>query len=145
MTIVEILLSKTSKSFDVGVYELPTRSHTVTHYAITLFAPYDPEDLEPPNPEDMAAHDRHSEDLQRAGVMVAAFALESPATATVLRGLTLSDGPFLESKEVVLGFCIIEAPDLDAALAIAKKNPLLQQGGSLEVRPVAWSVLVGVE
>jgi hypothetical protein len=115
----------------------------MTQYAITLFAPYDPDDLEPPAPEDFAAHDRHSEDLQRAGVMVAAFALESPATATVLRGLTLSDGPFLESKEVVLGFCIIEAPDLDAALDIARGNPILQQGGGVEVRPVAGSVMVG--
>jgi hypothetical protein len=115
----------------------------MTQYAMTLFAQYDAEDLEPPNPEHMAAHDRYSEDLQRAGVMVAAFALESPATATVLRGLSVSDGPFLESKEVVLGFGIIEAPDLDAALAIAKKNPILQQGGGIEVRPVAGSVLVG--
>jgi hypothetical protein len=115
----------------------------MTHYAITLFAPYDPDDLEPPAPEDLAAHDRHSEDLQRDEVMVAAFALESPATATVLRGLTISDGPFLESKEVVLGFCIVEAADLDAAIAIAKTNPILHQGGSVEVRPVAGSVLVG--
>src|ERR1700677_521336 len=99
----------------------------MTQYAITLFAPYDPEDTRPPDPEEMAAHDRHSEDLQQAGVMVAAFALESPATATLLRGVTRSDGPFIESKEVVLGFCIIEAPDPDAAIAIARKNPLLQQ------------------
>jgi hypothetical protein len=136
-------LSKTPKSFDVRVYERSNKESIMTQYAITLFAPYDPEDLEPPDPEVLAAHDRHSEDLQRAGLMVAAFALESPATATVLRGLTVSDGPFLESKEVVLGFCIIEAPDLDAALAIVKNNPILQHGGGLEVRPVAGSVLVG--
>ena len=77
--------------------------------------------------------------------MVAAFALESPATATLLRGMTVSDGPFIEAKEVVLGFCIVEAPDLDAALAIAKRNPILHQGGGLEVRPVAGSVLIGVQ
>jgi hypothetical protein len=117
----------------------------MTQYAITLIAPYDPEDDEEASAEDYAAHDRHSEDLQREGVMVAAFALESPATATLLRGMTVSDGPFIEAKEVVLGFCIVEAPDLDAALAIAKRNPILQQGGGLEVRPVAGSVLVGVQ
>ena len=76
---------------------------------------------------------------------LAAFALESPATATLLRGMTISDGPFIEAKEVVLGFCIVEAPDLDAALAIAKRNPILHQGGGLEVRPVAGSVLIGVQ
>jgi hypothetical protein len=57
----------------------------------------------------------------------------------------VSDGPFIEAKEVVLGFCIVEAPDLDAALAIAKRNPILHQGGGLEVRPVAGSVLIGVQ
>jgi hypothetical protein len=77
-------LSRTPKSFDVRVYEQSNKESIMTQYAITLFAPYDPEDLEPPDPEVLAAHDRHSEDLQRAGLMVAAFALESPATATVL-------------------------------------------------------------
>jgi hypothetical protein len=118
------------------------RSLIVAQYAITLYAPYDELDGEP-NAEEMAAHDRHSEDLQRSGVMVAAFALESPSTATSLRGLTLTDGPFLEAKEVVLGFCVIEAPDLDAALAIVRQNPILQHGGGVEVRPVAASVIPG--
>jgi len=42
------------------------------------------------------------------------------------------DGPFIESKEQVGGFAMIEVPDLDAAIAVAKSWP----GGDVEVRPV---------
>ena len=40
----------------------------------------------------------------------------------------------LRTKDVIAGFCVIEAPDLDAALAIARRNPILQEGGGVEVR-----------
>jgi hypothetical protein len=49
----------------------------------------------------------------------------------------MSDGPFVEAKEVVAGFFVIDAPDLDAALEIARTNPAIQLGGGVEVRPVA--------
>jgi hypothetical protein len=45
------------------------------------------------------------------------------------------DGPFAESKEQLGGFYLIEAKDLDEAIAIAKRVPVLQDG-SIEVRPV---------
>ena len=45
----------------------------------------------------------------------------------------------MDAKEVVAGFCVIEAPDLDAALAIARLNPVLAAGGGLEIRPVHTS------
>jgi hypothetical protein len=48
----------------------------------------------------------------------------------------VTDGPFIDAKEVIAGLAIIEAPDLDAALAIARANPATQQGGGVEVRPV---------
>jgi hypothetical protein len=76
-----------------------------------------------------------------SGTMVAAFELEPPDTATSLRGDTVTDGPFIEAKEVIAGFYVIEAPDLDAALQVARQNPILRQGGGLEVRPVADSTL----
>ena len=82
------------------------------------------------------AHDQHSKDLQADGSMIAAFALESYETATSLRADGMTDGPFIEAKEVILGLCIVEAADLDAALAIARRNPILRQGGGVEVRPV---------
>jgi hypothetical protein len=56
--------------------------------------------------------------------------------ATSIRGDTITDGPFVDSKEVVAGFYVIEAPDLDAALAIARRNPAVLNGGGVEVRPV---------
>ena len=48
---------------------------------------------------------------------------------------TIHDGPFAETKEQLGGFYLIEAPDLDAAIAIARKVPLHGEG-SIEVRPV---------
>jgi hypothetical protein len=49
----------------------------------------------------------------------------------------VTDGPFVELKEIVGGFSIIEAPDLDAAATIAKGCPGLSIGGTVEVRPLA--------
>jgi hypothetical protein len=49
----------------------------------------------------------------------------------------VTDGPFVELKEIVGGFSIIEAPNLDAAAAIAKTCPGLSIGGTVEVRPLA--------
>jgi hypothetical protein len=108
----------------------------MTQYAILLYAPLADQGAEPA-PEELEAHERHAEDLTRSGAMVAAFALQPVTTATSIRGDVLTDGPFLEAKEVVAGFYVIEASDLDAALETARQNPILQQGGGLEVRPVA--------
>jgi hypothetical protein len=113
----------------------------MAQYAMLLYAPLGDADEEG-SAEGRAEHDRHSEDLQRNGTMIAAFVLEHPSTATSLRGGdVMTDGPFLESKEVVLGFGIIEAPDLDAALEIARTNPILHQGGGIELRPVEGYVI----
>jgi len=88
-------------------------------------------------PEDLQAHDRHAGELAEAGGLAAAFALEPPSTATSIRGDAVTDGPFVDTKEVVAGFYVIDAPDLDAALRIAGRNPAVRQGGGVEVRPVA--------
>jgi hypothetical protein len=73
--------------------------------------------------EEMAAIDAFNEQLQADGHWVFAGGLGSPNTATVVDGrdaeAVLTDGPFLESKEYVVGFWIIEAPDLDVALKLA--------------------------
>ena len=64
--------------------------------------------------------------------------LESSSTATTLRGGGLiTDGPFLESKEALGGFYVIEAADLDAAIALAELLPELSSGhGGVEIRPI---------
>ncbi len=107
----------------------------MAQYAILLYgkAPADVSDL---TLEERRAHDRHAEYIDDLGAMVAAFALHPSTVATSIRGDVVTDGPFLDAKEVVAGFCVIEAPDLDAALDIARRNPATQQGGGVEVRPV---------
>jgi len=59
-------------------------------------------------------------------------------TGKVVRGRTkdVTDGPYVESKEVVGGFSIIEAQDAAEAARIASGCPMLEGGGSVEVRPV---------
>ena len=114
----------------------------MAQYAILIYgkAPADFTDL---TLEERQANDRHAEELERSGAMVAAFALRPSTTATSIRGDAITDGPFLEAKEVVAGFCVIEATDLDTALDIARGNPANWQGGGVEVRPVAGGTVVG--
>jgi hypothetical protein len=76
---------------------------------------------------------------RRAAALRAGAALEPASTATSIRadgqgGFTVTDGPFAESKEVLGGYYVIEAEDLDEALAIAKEVPAPQ--GGVEVRPI---------
>jgi hypothetical protein len=61
-------------------------------------------------------------------------ALQPTATATSIRGGAVTDGPFAETKEALGGFYLIEAADLDEAIAIAKQVPA--RFGGVEVRPV---------
>ena len=61
-----------------------------------------------------------------------------PDTATTVRsGGVVVDGPFSEAKEVIGGFSVIDVPDLDAALGLARSWPMLELPGvSVEVRPM---------
>ncbi|HKT00133.1 MAG TPA: YciI family protein [Rugosimonospora sp.] len=74
-------------------------------------------------PAEMAAIDVFNEQLQADGHWVFAAGLASPSTATVVDGRdgepVFTDGPYLESKEHIVGFWIIEAPHLDVALRLA--------------------------
>jgi hypothetical protein len=78
-------------------------------------------------------------DLKERGILVAAEALQPVQTGKTVRvrqGKPLvMDGPFTETKELLAGFYLIEAPDIDAAVAIAAKIPPAREG-SIEVRPV---------
>jgi hypothetical protein len=63
--------------------------------------------------------------------------VETATTVRVQDGETLTtDGPFAETKEVFGGFFMVEADDLDGALAVAARIPATRLGGSVEVRPV---------
>jgi hypothetical protein len=71
---------------------------------------------------------------------MAAAQLQPAETATCVRvagGRTLmTDGPFADTKEVLGGFCLIEAANLDEALELAARVPTARFGGAVEVRPV---------
>jgi hypothetical protein len=76
---------------------------------------------------------------QAPGVKDAAQ-LEPITTATTVRvedGKTLTtDGPFVDTKEVLGGYYIFEADDLDAAIELAAQIPAARMGGAIEVRPL---------
>ncbi len=112
----------------------------MAQYAVLIYA-QDSDHAPDATPEDTETCDEHSDELQGTGAMLAAYALTPRDMATSIRGDTVTDGPFVDSKEVVAGFYVIEAPDLDAALAIARLNPAVHDGGGVEVRPIHSSYL----
>ncbi|TCO18461.1 hypothetical protein EV652_1155 [Kribbella steppae] len=71
---------------------------------------------------------------------VGAARLQPAETATSVRvdgGRTLmTDGPFADTKEVLGGFCLLEADNLDEAIELAARIPAVRFGGTVEVRPV---------
>lgn len=87
----------------------------------------------------MEGYGTFTEELIGSGAMQSAERLQPIATATTVRvrdGKTLTvDGPFAETKEQIGGFYLIDVPDLDAAIAWAKKIPTAEYG-SVEVRPI---------
>ena len=89
-------------------------------------------------PEEDAAIDAFNDRLRAEGHWVFAGGLASPDAATVVdnrRGeAILTDGPFLESKEYLIGFWVIEAPDLDVALKLAAQGSKSCKR-KVEVRP----------
>lgn len=80
-----------------------------------------------------------SQGLSNSGVLVAAEALQPVETATTVRirngKVSITDGPFAETKEQLAGFYLIEARDLNDAIQLAAKIPPAREG-SVEVRPV---------
>ena len=88
------------------------------------------------SPDYVKLLDRYPDQIEElGGRSVTGFALQPSTTATSIRGEVVTDGSFVEAKEVVAGFFVLEAPDLDVALRIAKLNPATRDGG-VEVRPL---------
>jgi hypothetical protein len=89
--------------------------------------------------KEMAAIDAFNERLQSDGHWVFAGGLSSPASATVIDNRSgealFTDGPFVESKEFVAGFWILEAADLDVALKLATEGSM-HCNRKIEVRPI---------
>ena len=100
--------------------------------------------LEKMPPADRAAMHQEYYDfiagLQKDSTFLAGGALQRTSTATTVRaknGKTITtDGPFAETKEQLGGYFIVEAKNLDEAMAIAARIPSVPRGGSIEVRPI---------
>lgn len=82
---------------------------------------------------------QHADELRAAGKLIDSQQLEIAASARSLRQrgerIAVVDGPFAETKELLAGFNLIEAADMDEALRIAAEFPWTRTG-SIEVRPV---------
>ena len=110
----------------------------MAQYLLCIYQP----DGGPPPPEFLARVMRDvgalNRELESAGAWVFSRGLHPPSTATVVRvrdrEVMITDGPYLEGKEHIGGFWVIEAPDLDAALGWARKATLATTL-PIEVRP----------
>ena len=104
---------------------------------------YGEESASPPPPEQLAeirtTYRAYSTMLRDRGAFVDGDELQPTTSATTIRireGSTLiTDGPFAETKEALGGFYLIEAADLDEAIALAQQCPGARWG-SIEVRPI---------
>lgn len=95
------------------------------------YATATPEQLD----EVMQAHNRFAEQVAAMGAKIeSGKALQPTPTATSIRGDVVTDGPFVETKEALGGYYLIEAKDLDQALEAAKLCPAGY--GGVEVRPI---------
>jgi len=109
-------------------------------YLLTIYQP----DGDPPPPEvlepAMAELDRVNSALRESGAWVFGAGLYPPSSATVVRGngadALVTDGPYLEGKEHVGGFTVIEAEDLDVALDWARRVASAVAPLAIEVRPM---------
>jgi hypothetical protein len=81
----------------------------------------------------------HADELRKDGLLLDSQMLENASTAKSVRSrkerMTIVDGPFAESKEVLAGFNLIDAEDMDEAVKIAMQFPWARTG-CVEVRPV---------
>ena len=113
----------------------------MAHYQMSVCYPAGVTEPEPAELERiMAAVGALNDDLKAAGAWVFGAGLHDPSTATVVTttdaGVTMTDGPFIESKEQIGGFTIVDVADLDAALAWAERFSAAT-GTPIEVRPFA--------
>ena len=99
---------------------------------------YDVDFSSPERQRNVAQVGEFNAELERAGAWVFAAGLHPASSATVVRStggdVSMTDGPYAETKEQMGGFWIIEAPDMDAALEWAGKAAAACEG-PVEVRP----------
>jgi hypothetical protein len=110
-------------------------------YALLIYAENGMEEYERLPEEEQRSITREFQSLREAEPNVYGTAqLQPPASATTVRlqeGRALTtDGPFANTKEVLGGVWLLEADDLDRALELAARIPVVRLGGAVEVRPL---------
>ena len=105
-------------------------------YAILIYEKELPGGIADIPPEVMEANIRAGEQIAAMGVKVISELALQPATTTrtIHKNGTVTDGPFLETKEVIAGFFVVETNSLNEAITIAKLLPIMD--GAVEVRPL---------
>lgn len=87
----------------------------------------------------VAAYAAYTQALKAGGALVGSNRLQNSTTATTVHVADgksqVLDGPYVDSKEQLGGYYLIDVPDLDAAVAIALKLPILRDG-AVEIRPL---------
>ena len=119
-------------------------------YALLIYSPAGAREYDAPRPETNENIASYVRALRDSGVLLAAEQLTHADTATSVRvrgdDRLLTDGPFLETKEHLLGFLLIDVPDLDAALDWAARGGAAAIG-TVEVRAVKtrqpWHAMLG--
>ena len=87
-------------------------------------------------PDDTAECDDHADDLREQGVMTYAFALTPRELAVSVTAQGPASRTVVDSDQLVTGFYVLDAPDMDTAVAVAGTNTVVRQGGGVEVRPL---------
>lgn len=109
-------------------------------YALLVYGDADATPVPDTPPEASPTWTDYTQALRDAGLLVSGEPLRDIETATTVRWRSgqhlITDGPFAETKEQLMGFYLIDAPDLDVALDWARRMPHLAWG-SVEVRPVS--------
>ena len=115
----------------------------MTHYLLSVHGPVEPTEFGTYGSQEemeaaFAATGAFNEKLQAEGYWLFAGGLQPGTTATVVDGRgdqpVMTDGPYLETKEVIGGFWVIDAPDLDVALRLAAEGSKACRQ-KVEVRP----------
>ena len=107
-------------------------------YMLLLYSPADYR----PDPAELPRWGEYTQSLKDAGLWVGGDPLEGAETATTVRvrggDTQITDGPFAETKELLVGYYLLEAPDLDTVLTHAARVPNVHYR-SVEVRPI-WDM-----
>lgn len=107
-------------------------------YALMIYV--DPSSWDGMSEEEAAAVTAEYNAVRESAGVYDGARLEDADTATTVRVADgeslLTDGPFVDAKEYLGGFFLLEADNIDAALAIAARIPAARSGGAVEVRPI---------